>query len=136
MWRKFIIWSFANLELTPHERHLCTGLLLTKLDALPLRDIISTSDAGEILINGSPLDIDKARALREAAIQALSNKAIALAEERVMWTAVKGGLQRGLKPEEMTFYQAAIWWGQQLRIHLALLSGQQENQEPSLSMDY
>jgi len=109
-------------ELTLTQRNLFTNLILDKLDAFPLHDIIKNSDEGEILINGQPLDVEKATVLKESASAALNNKALALVREQVTWTSISGSLHNGDSPEKISFYRAAIWWGQQVEKHLKVLA--------------
>lgn len=117
-------------DLSLAERNLFTELVLDRLDALPLHDIITVGDEGELLINGSVVDLEKARDLHVLANAALDNKAEKLIDEQVMWAAMVNGLHKGDTPEKLYFYRAAIWFGQQRENLLRLLA--QREQEPPL----
>lgn len=117
-------------DLTIQERNLCTGIILDRLEALPLASIITIDESGTTLIHGQALDIDKARMLYEAASAALDNKAEKLIDQQVLWAAITGGLHNGDSPEKLLFYRAAIWFGQQREAQLKILA--QRDQEPAL----
>lgn len=121
----FVRW-LKGADLSVEERNLCTGILLDKLEAVPLGAIISTNDAGEILINGKEQDIEKLTDLREYAIAAVQNKALQLVWEQVRWTAFRDGLASGHPDTVLQFYRAALWFSDSLKQQLALLAGSQE----------
>jgi len=117
------------MRLSPEERILSTGVILDKLNALPLSAIIAVSD-GAITVNGQELDVEKARTLRESALRVLENQAFKLCHEQVRWIAVQKGLATELSPSDLTFYRAALWYSEQLVAHLSLLA--QKDQELAL----
>ena len=121
-WLNVCLRTFKRLDLTQEERTLCTAAILDKLEALPLRAIVTDSDEG-ILINGKQADIDTLRALRDSAISALDNKALNFIGEQVVWIATDRVIRKALTPEESYFYRAAIWFGEQLKEQLQILAG-------------
>lgn len=123
---RFVLWLYKSHHLTLAERNLFTSEMLDSLNALPLRDIITSSDEG-ILINGLPPDIEQVRKLRGSAIAALSNQALNYIAEQVVWVAVQNGIHKGDAPEKLYFYRAAIWFSQQMKAHLEILAGTQES---------
>lgn len=120
---RFALSVLKHSDLTIQERTLCTGIVLTKLEALPLHDIVTSSDEG-ILINGKQVDIEKLRVLREAAIRALDNQALNLIGEQVVWLAIQRGIHNADTPEKLYFYRAAIWFSEQMKTHLQILAQQ------------
>lgn len=122
LWLKICLATFRCLDLTLEERNLCTDAILTGLEALPLRDIITSSTEG-VLINGKAVDIGVLRTLRDSAIQALDNRALNFIGEQVVWLAVQNAVHKGDTPEKIHFYRAAIWFNEQLRAHLQILAG-------------
>lgn len=108
-------------ELTLADRTLFTGVLLDGVEGLPIRDIITNSDEG-ILINGKLADVDTLRVLRDSAKAALENKALDYIGQQVMWLAVQRGIINADTPEKLYFYRASIWFGEQLKQHLAVLA--------------
>lgn len=118
----WLISSLFSRELTKEQRHKLSTLVLDKLDALPLRDIITADEGGRLLVDGSPVDIEMMRLLHAHANAALDNKADALISQQVMRIAIVNGLHKGDTPEKIYFYRAAIWWGQQRDELLKLLA--------------
>lgn len=119
---KLALGVLRRSDLTIQERTLCTGLVLDKLEALPLRDIITSSDEG-ILINKIPVSVEKLRLLRESAKSALSNQALDYIGQQVVWLAIQRGIHNADTPEKLYFYRAAIWFSEQLKAHLETLAG-------------
>lgn len=95
---------------------------MDNLQSLPISSIITTNEEGEILLNGSSLDIEKIRLLRESARIALDNPALKIINQEVLFIAVTGGLHKAVTPEDLYFYRAAIWFGQQLESQLKILA--------------
>lgn len=120
---KWALKVIQHSDLTIDERTLCTGIVLQKLEAWPLRSIIEDSDEG-ILINGKQLNIEKLKVLRESAKAALDNQALNLIGEQVVWIAIQRGLHNADTPEKLYFYRAAIWFSEQLKAHLQILAQQ------------
>ena len=120
---KWALGVIQRSDLTIAERTACIGSVLDKLEALPLRDIITNSEEG-ILINGRPLDIEKLRVLRDAAKVALDNQALNFIGEQVVWIAIQRGIHNADTPEKLYFYRAAIWFSEQMKAHLQILAQQ------------
>ena len=123
---RFVLWMLKHSNLSLAERNELIIHILDKLEALPLRDIISSSDEG-ILINGKPADIEKLRLLRDSANAAIENYALNYIGEQVMWVATERLTKKITTPEELFFYRAALWFGEQLKAHLKILAGYQES---------
>lgn len=121
----WIVWILAlllrNKRLSIAERNILSTAILERLEALPLRDIIEPSDEG-ILINGKPLNIEKARVLREAADAAIENQAFNYIGEQVRYMATERLIQKVTAPEDLYFYRAAIWFSEQMKAHLQILA--------------
>lgn len=131
---KFACFLLERADLSLEDRNLLTSKILDKLEALPIRDILTIGDSGEILISGRPLDFEKARQLRESARAALTNSALLLLQNQILYLAVQRGLHQGDTPEKLYFYRAAIWFGLQLEDMLKNLA-QVGEQEPGLTQD-
>lgn len=123
---KWALKVIKEADLSIEDRNRLVINILDKLEALPLGAILTVSN-GEILINGKEVDIDKLRVLREYAQSALSNQASNLVDEQVMWLAVTEGLAKGLPPESLLFYRAALWFGEQRKRYLQMLAQQQDS---------
>jgi len=113
-------WLLGNA--TVEERTLYTALLLDRLGALPLSDILYQDEAGTLLIGGRPVDIEKARLLRNAARNALDNAALVLIREQVAYQASVLGSTKAQTPTDLLFARAALWWVQEVEKKLRLLA--------------
>lgn len=102
-----------NKKLSYEQRNFLTNIILDNLDALPIRGIIETNDDGEIVINGSSLDIEKTIQICEAARIAENSPVLKLIRDQVTYTAIVNGVNKAIRPEEMNFYKAAVWFGQE-----------------------
>lgn len=102
-----------NKDISIEQRNFLTNVILDNLDALPIRGIIEANDAGEILINGSSLDVEKVKQVREAARIADDSPVLKLIREQVTYTAIVNGINKATTPENMNFYKAAVWFGQE-----------------------
>lgn len=116
-------WTLKRSSLTLAQRNSIVIHILDTLEALPLRDIISSSDEG-ILVNGKQVTLDKLQVLRDAATAALDNQAFNYIGEQVVWVALQRGIHNGTTPESLYFYRAAIWFGEQMKAHLQILAQQ------------
>ncbi len=125
MLNRFAIWLIEQTlkdSLSLEEKNRLIAHILTNLHALPISSIITTNEAGEILLNGSSLSLEKVRLLRESARTALSNPALKIINQEVLFSAVTGGLHKAITPEDLYFYRAAIWFSQQLEAQLKILA--------------
>lgn len=120
--------SKSNLTLA--QRNSVVVHILDSLQGLPLASIITVNELGETLINGSPLDMEKAKQLKESARVALDNIALKVINQQVVFQAVTGGVHNAVTPEHLYFYRAAIWFSQQAEAQLKLLA--QRSEEPNL----
>lgn len=131
---KFALGVFKRADLTDEERSLCTGLILDRIGAAPLRAMISFVDElGEhgvvhrtLLVNGEELDVEKLRVLREAAKVAIENASFNLVADQVRWLAFKEGLATGRPAAELIFFRAALWFIEEMKKHLQLLAQQDQ----------
>lgn len=119
---KLVNWLLNKSNLTLEQRNSIVRHILTNLHGLPIASIISVGESGEILINNSPLDLEKAKQLRESAKIALDNLSLRLVSQEVLFTAIVGGLHKATNPEDLYFYRVAIWYGQQLEAQLKILA--------------
>lgn len=129
---RLLLWLLAEKRLTLAERNALSTVILERLEALPIRGIITNSDEG-ILINGQPVSVEKMRTLRESALAALDNSALNLVGDQVRWVATERLLHKVVVPEDLHYYRAALWGIEQLKAHLQTLA--QVNQELPLSED-
>ncbi len=126
---RLVKWLLGR-DLDLDQRNVLVVHILDNLGALPIHGIISTSDEGEILLNGSSLDIEKLLLLRESARTALDNPALKIVNHEVEYIAVVNGVHKAQTPYDLIFYKAALWYGQQQKLQLSILA--QRTQEPSL----
>lgn len=115
-----------KLPLSIKAKNKLTIHILESLHAVPLRDIITQSDTGEISIKGRELDIEGARKLQTQARYAQTNQALNLIREQVKYEAFVGSATKAGIPEDLLFYRAALWFGQREEYFLRLLAGSEE----------
>lgn len=97
----------SNLSL--EESLVLSTLLMDKLGALPFVDVIDYDEDGRILVGGKAMDFEASKILREAAIQALRNKALELVHEHTAFAAVSLGVHKAESPAQMFFARAGLW---------------------------
>lgn len=130
--KTFVVWlvGFAlKLELTSKERNKIVIHLLDNLQAVPLSDIIGTNEQGEMLVQGRTITMEKGARLQSAAHAMLTNQAMNLIREQVKYETYVGAATKTATPEDLTFYRAALWWGQREEYFLKLLSQTKEQPE-------
>ena len=117
---KIVKWLFRR-PLTIEEANILTTLVLKELGALPYKDIIK-NDEGELLINDIPVDIEKARQLRESATVALNNAALILVRDQVAYTADLESTHKAQSFQQVLWGRIGIWWFQREKEYLELLA--------------
>lgn len=111
-----------NTKLDLQSKNLLTNVLLDKLYALPLRDIIMQDGNGRLLINGRPVEFEYARKLRESARGAVENTALSFVYEQVQFLAITAGVHKNIAQEDGLFAKAALWQGQEVMNALRTLA--------------
>ena len=121
---KLAVWLLGRAAISVEDRNLLTSAILEKVSATPLRDIITASESGEILVNGAPLDTDVLVKMRETAKVALENNALKLVWDQMLYRSLLGSVT-GKAPEDILFYRTAMWNGEQERRYLRILAGEE-----------
>lgn len=103
--------------------------ILGLLKAVPLSDIIGVNADGQLTISGRTLDIEKGMQLQRSANQALRNEALSLIREQVKYESFVGAATKAAKIDDLTFYRAALWYGQQVEKHLRILAQREDQPE-------
>lgn len=119
---KKLIDSLERTDISATDRSLLITATLTKLAAIPLRDIITADEKGNLFISGRKLDPEEANQLRGSAMRVLQSKAFKLIQEQVVYTTFVYAAHTAATPEQLMFGKAALWWGQQEDKYLKLLS--------------
>lgn len=109
-------------DLSPDDAIACTELILNKLGALPLSEIIKTDDNGQLLINGELVELDQARKLQMQATLALENPAMKLILEQMKFAAIVYGVHKAESPTQILFARGALWWSQMVDSYLQTLA--------------
>lgn len=99
-----------KMPLSLRARTKLIGAILERVEAVPLRDIITRAEDGSLRIEGRPVEYDQAVSLRESAIAMLNNQARRYVQAQVLSVAGHRGVVEGDTPEKLYFYRAAIWW--------------------------
>lgn len=118
-------WALKR-KLTSAQRHAVVMHILDNVHALPLSAIIDTDEDGGITVNNRVLDIETSSQLREHARSALDNKALILIREQVKYQSYVGAATKAANADDLTFYRAALWFGQEVEKYLILLAGREE----------
>lgn len=121
-----VITQLNRADISMDDRALLTTAILDKLGALPLSAIITNDEQGQLLVHNEPLNIENARILRDSAIQALENQALALIRSQVAFSAITIGIHKAEKVEQMIFGRTALWWGQEVERYLMILAQRNE----------
>lgn len=124
--RKWLFNWILN-TLTPEEVDNLTGVVLERVKAAPLRDILFSDERGVLIIDGVPADIEKMRMLRESARIALNNPALTLIRAQVARQASVLAVTKAETPRDLIFARAALWWGDEEEKKLRVLAQQEES---------
>lgn len=124
---KLLLWLLDKCAISAKDRLLLTSRLLHTAGALPVHSIITTDDAGSLLIKGKPVDKDQALLLRESAQGVLRSPAYQIIREEVLYMAVTEGVHKGLTIDQLQFSKSAIWFGEQEVRLLQLFAGETGN---------
>ena len=114
------------IHLLPKKKRRQLVMHMLDVEAVPLSAIVDVNEDGQLTISGRTLDIEKAKQLQVHARAALENKALALIREQVRYESYVGAAVKVKTPDELTFYRAALWWGQMEEKYLRLLAGREE----------
>lgn len=120
---RLALFLIKRAKLSVQDRNKLVSLVLDKLEALPIRDIITYSPGGILLINGREVDIEVARSLRESAKGALDSKALQIINESAKYQAFVVAAVNSEKDEDLLFGKAAIWFSQTQEKLLKTLAG-------------
>lgn len=131
-----VIVALNKTDLSMIDKSLLISAILTKLAAIPLRDIIYADDKGNLFVSDVKIEAGEAQTLRESAVRVLDSKAFKLIREQVVYKAFAEAAHRAPHPEDLVFFKAALWWGQQEDALLKLLSYENRNGNSSLLGDY
>ena len=113
MWVRLLLWLLDLVKLTPETRVLLTSRLLSTVGALPIHSILTSDDAGSLLIRGKAVDKDQALMLRESALSVLRSPAYQIIREQILYEAVTIGIHQGMSLDQLQFSKSAIWFGEQ-----------------------
>lgn len=113
MWTRLTVWATRTLlrsvRLSVQDRVILTGVLLDRLKAIPLNDIITQDVDGRLLIRGKQLDLEQAQMLRESARRLVREPIYKLVREQVQFKAITIGVYQGDTPEKLFFSKSALW---------------------------
>lgn len=113
-------------NLSMEDSAILTGTVLSKLGALPFKDVFDVDDQGNLVIDGKQVDLEKAKYLRDSAISALNNQALSLICERVAFLAVSQGIHKAETIPQMYWGRVGIWWGENIKNNLSALAQEQK----------
>lgn len=115
--------AFINKkDLSPEDRSLLITALLKRFAAIPLHDIIYVSENGQLFVNGRKASSDTDQSLRISAERSLGEPALKFVREQVAYLTFVNAGHKASNLDELIFYRAALWWGQQEDKYLKLLA--------------
>lgn len=120
---RLTVWLLKHGKLSDENRNLLTVQILDKLGALPFRDILTTNELGETLVNDVPLDVERARLLREGARAALNNSALQTIWQSIAFKAVNYGFHQAETERQILWGRAGLWFSQQMQEMLRDFAG-------------
>lgn len=119
---KILAWGIRKWNFSDKDRLVLITGVMHSLDAVPLHAIISVDENRRILVQGKPISSEQAFALSESAATALRSQALSLVHEQVKFAAIDRGFLKSDDPRTQLFYKAALWFAQQERELLEMLS--------------
>lgn len=122
-------------DLSAADRSLLINAVLTKLAAIPLRDILYVNESGKLFVNGLEVSTEKANQLRGSAVMAMRSEAFKLIREQVVYATFVQAAHTAITTEHLMFGKAALWWGQQEDRYFKMLTNEDRNGNPSLEGD-
>lgn len=115
---KIILWALKTTSIVGTDRTRIINALLADINALPIKEAISFTQDGKVLIRGKAITQEQAQAIQQGAQALRSNSTHKLIHEQVLHEANLIGLHKGLTPEDILFAKAAIWCILQEEMHL------------------
>lgn len=123
---KALLWLYRR-SWSAKDRALLTTELLTSIDAVPLRNMITIDENRRILVQGKPLSPEQALSLQQGAQAALDNPSLKIVREQVRFNAIHEGYLKSLDPtRDANFYKSALWYVQEEKELLQALAGAQD----------
>lgn len=124
---KLAVWLLRHKTLSSQEKAVLLSTVLDSISSLPFHDMISSNESGRLIVNGKPVTVEMARNLRHSAKAGLDNVAIRFIREQIAFMAINIGVHNGDSPDKIMFARTALWNGQQEKLLLEKLAGQQED---------
>ncbi len=118
---QFALWLLKR-PLSMECRTLLINAILDRLSAIPLRDIITLSENGSLVINGKELDMEELKIIYQSAIALRNNRVFNLIQDQVLHNALTFGLNSSVTLEMLYTSKAAVWWGQEENKLLKLIT--------------
>lgn len=106
---KIALYALKTKRLSGEQKAKVTSALLDNLLTIPITDIIKFEPNGQILIDGKPLDMERAQTFRESCQALHGSMARKVIEEQIKYKAIKMGIHDGLTPDMIVFSKAALW---------------------------
>ena len=110
---RLALYLLKSKRLSKGDRVALTQEVMHSLDAAPLQDILRVDEQNRLLVRGKPVDLELAIKLKESAAQTLNSVARNLVHEQVARLAFLLGMHKATDFDQVLFYKAALWWGDQ-----------------------
>lgn len=126
---KLLLWLLKRKKLSQQSRALILNTLLERVQALPLRDLITYDLEGTVRVNGKSLDKEQIIMLREGAVALEKNWAYKLIRDQLTYEAIKMGIHSSLSLDMVLMSKSVLWVIQNEKKIIQQLSGEIDNQE-------
>jgi hypothetical protein len=112
MFTSLLIWLFKRTANQKDKGRILNAMLST-VQGVPIHAIISLDEEQKLLINGRPVDVEQAIALKASAGTVLNSPAWKLVRDQTLFLAVRMGVHDALNADQVLAAKMAIWFGHQ-----------------------
>lgn len=106
---KLLLKLLKSKKINSEDRSLILNFLLEKVNALPIKDVITYDLDGTVRVNDNNLTLEQAISLRESAVALQANQCYRLIKEQIAYESIKIGIHMGNTLEQIIFPKAALW---------------------------
>jgi len=110
---KLVIFALKNKKITGESKTLIMNHLLSNINAIMIRNIISFDEKGNVKLGDRTLSREQSTSFREGCRTLMDNPSRKAIHDQICYEAIKLGVHNGLNSEMIQFSKAALWWGEQ-----------------------
>ena len=106
---KLLLWLLKQKKLSQKNRGLILNYLLERVEALPVKDILTYNLDGTVQVAGKDLTPEQLILLREGAIALEKNWTYRTIKEQLAYEAIKMGVHSALTVDMVLMSKAILW---------------------------